>query len=251
MPRWSEQMTIKFVELYEEHELLWNAHDKHYTNKKARQSALEDIVDRMGIDGFTVDAAKNKIKSLRCTYNLEHQKILKSISYGAKPDEAYKPRIKWLSLMENVMSYANGFGDTLSIEVGDDEQPDILEIDTTELVSPSRSGSEPTTEPAPETTSYTEVHSRKRNASPPPSSNEKRLDFDKISETIAELKALNDCLTGTEPERHECDVFGNHISTQLKQLTPHSRILAEAEIQNILTKFRIADLQRAEDSIYR
>ena len=73
--RWSEEDTVKFVELYREHECLWNVMKPSYRNNQMRVGALEKIVEEMGIEGFTVADARQKVKSLRNKYNQQLQKI--------------------------------------------------------------------------------------------------------------------------------------------------------------------------------
>jgi hypothetical protein len=66
--RWNDELTCKYVELYKEHECLWNMNNTLYKRKEARQSALEEIVGKMGLENFTTEDAKRNIKSLRATY---------------------------------------------------------------------------------------------------------------------------------------------------------------------------------------
>jgi len=79
------------VELYKEHECLWNMNRILYKRKDARQSALEEIVRKMGLENFTTEDAKQKIRSLRATYQQESHKIDKSLSSGAGLEDVYKP----------------------------------------------------------------------------------------------------------------------------------------------------------------
>lgn len=76
--RWNDEITCKFVELYKEHECLWNMNSTLYK----RQSALEEIVRKMGLENFTTEEAKQKIKSLRATYQQESHKIDGSLRSG-------------------------------------------------------------------------------------------------------------------------------------------------------------------------
>ena len=62
--RWSEGDTVKFVELYREHECLWNIMEHSYRNNEIRVGALDKIVEEMGIEGFTVAKASQKVRSL-------------------------------------------------------------------------------------------------------------------------------------------------------------------------------------------
>jgi hypothetical protein len=87
--RWNDELTCKYVELYKEHECLWNMNSKRYKRKDARQSALEDIVRKMGLENFTTAEAKQKIKSLRATYQQESQKTDKYLSSGAGLKDVY------------------------------------------------------------------------------------------------------------------------------------------------------------------
>ena len=76
--RWSEGDIFKFVELYQEHECLWNIMKPSYRNNEMRVGALEKIVEEIGIEGFTFADTRQKVKSLRNMYNQQLQKIEKS-----------------------------------------------------------------------------------------------------------------------------------------------------------------------------
>ena len=52
---------------------------------------------------FITEDAKQKIKSLRSTYQQESHKIDKSFSSGAGLEDVYKPSMKWFTLMTKVM----------------------------------------------------------------------------------------------------------------------------------------------------
>ena len=80
--RWNDELTCKFVELYKEHECLWNMNSTLYKRKDAGQSALEEIVRKMGLENFITEEAKQKIKSLRATYQQESHKIDRSLRCG-------------------------------------------------------------------------------------------------------------------------------------------------------------------------
>jgi len=101
--RWNDELTCKYVELCKEYECLWNMNSTLYKTKDARQNALEEIVRKMGLENFTAEDAKQKIKSLRATYQQESHKIDKSLSSGAGLEDVYKPSMKWFTLMTKVM----------------------------------------------------------------------------------------------------------------------------------------------------
>ena len=101
--RWTDELTCKYVELYKEHECLWNMNSTLYKRKDARQSALEEIVRKMGLENFTTEDAKQKIESLRATYQQESHNIDKPLSSEAGLQDVYKPSMKWFTLMTKVM----------------------------------------------------------------------------------------------------------------------------------------------------
>jgi Leu/Phe-tRNA-protein transferase len=102
--RWKYELICKNVELYKEHECLWYMNSTLYKRKDARKCALVEIVRKMGLENFTTEDAKQKIKSLtlslgkkRATYQQESHKIEKSLSPGAGLVDVYKPSMKWFT----------------------------------------------------------------------------------------------------------------------------------------------------------
>lgn len=75
--KFTEEETLKFVQLYREHECLWDMSSPNYKNKTLRQNAIEAIIKEMALPGFGVNEVRNKIKNLRSTYNQEVLKIKK------------------------------------------------------------------------------------------------------------------------------------------------------------------------------
>lgn len=99
MNKFTEAQTLWFVELYKQHECLWNTNHDDYRNQEARNAAYFNIAAHMEDDDFSVFDVKNKIKNLRSTYNQEIKKIMKS-KYSGK---VYVPSIKWFDLMQSIM----------------------------------------------------------------------------------------------------------------------------------------------------
>jgi len=67
-----------------------------------------------------------------------------------------------------------------------------------------------------------------------------------VSDTVRELKTLNETINRPEPETHESDMFAAHIARQLKQLNAASCILAQQDIQGVVTQYRMRDLLNEE-----
>jgi hypothetical protein len=79
-----------------------------------------------------------------------------------------------------------------------------------------------------------------------PCPKKKRTLLREVSDTVRELKTLNETINHPEPEANECDVFAAHIVRQLKQLNADSCILAQQDIQGVLTGYRMRDILKEE-----
>lgn len=112
--KWTEDTSVKFVELYREHECLWNSNLLVYRNKQARDAAIKKLVEEMGIEGFGAVDAKNKIKNLRSTYMQEVAKIKKANHSGMGAEDSYVPKMKWFAIMHSFLQKVNKRRDTLS-----------------------------------------------------------------------------------------------------------------------------------------
>lgn len=106
--KFTDENTVKFVELYREHECLWNMSSPTYKNKNNCQAAIENIIEEMGIPGFGIVEVKNKIKNLRSTYNQEVLKIKKSAKSGSGSEDLYTPPMKWFEILDPIMKASKG-----------------------------------------------------------------------------------------------------------------------------------------------
>jgi hypothetical protein len=79
-----------------------------------------------------------------------------------------------------------------------------------------------------------------------PCPKKKRTLLRELSDTVCELKTVNEMISHPEPEAHECDVFATHITRQLKQLNAASCILAQQDIQGVVTWYRTRELLNEE-----
>lgn len=57
------------------------------------------------------------------------------------------------------------------------------------------------------------------------------------------MKKMNDNIHNVQEEENDCDLFGKYIGSQLKKLTEEQQIIAQDEIQCVLSKARLADLR--------
>jgi hypothetical protein len=93
------------------------------------------------------------------------------------------------------------------------------------------------------------VNDRKQPATSLPTSTpcpKNRTLLREVSDAVHELKTLNETINRPEPEAHECDVFATYIERQLKQLNAAACILAQEDIQGVVTWYRMTDLLKEE-----
>ncbi|XP_050307424.1 uncharacterized protein LOC126744118 [Anthonomus grandis grandis] len=244
--KWTEDITVKFVELYKEEECLWNTQLVIYRNKQARESAIKRIVETMEIENFGPIDVKNKIKTLRSTYVQEVAKIKKSQSSGARADEIYKPKMKWFSVMHmflqtmdkrrvtcsNLASETYNGSNTLQVEDEVEEATHEEVPLAAEVIKANVSGA--INEPTP-----------KRH----------KAAKSKIKEVAGCIKDLNSLtksirdLQSTESSENEFDIFGKSVAAQLNKLPLLAAVTAQAEIQQILTRSRVSNIEGTSTSL--
>ncbi|KAK5645442.1 hypothetical protein RI129_006742 [Pyrocoelia pectoralis] len=91
---------LKFLELYEQEELLWNFKHKNYKNKDFRDNALKRLQEAFNLTQLEI---KNRIKNLRSTYSQELAKIKGSKVSGTSSDEVYKCTLIWFETADRFL----------------------------------------------------------------------------------------------------------------------------------------------------
>jgi hypothetical protein len=94
---------MKFINLYQGEECLWNARLLDYKNKDARNLALERIAAAMDLEGFGVSDVKYKIKNIRSSYCQELKKIQFSQASCSSPEDVYKPTVVWFGTLHSFL----------------------------------------------------------------------------------------------------------------------------------------------------
>ncbi|XP_050304746.1 uncharacterized protein LOC126742198 isoform X2 [Anthonomus grandis grandis] len=103
--RWRESETIKFVQLYEQAECLWNVRHPHYKIRTAREKASLHIIEQMNMPDFGMSELKTKIKNIRSTYQQEVNKMKKSkLSLAGAVIEEYKTNLAWFPVADRFLS---------------------------------------------------------------------------------------------------------------------------------------------------
>lgn len=95
--RWKEEEISIFLELYKNHECLWNNKCENYRNRVLREKAIETLLSEINIAELSVNDIKLKIKSIRTRYMAELHKVLKSEKSGTGTDDIYVPKLFWFT----------------------------------------------------------------------------------------------------------------------------------------------------------
>lgn len=95
--KWRDNHISKFLELYQREECVWNVKSENYKNLPLRDKSYENIRSGMEIDTLTINDIKNKIKSIRTTYRVELNKLLKANKSGTGTEDVYKPKLFWFA----------------------------------------------------------------------------------------------------------------------------------------------------------
>ncbi|CAH1990209.1 unnamed protein product [Acanthoscelides obtectus] len=247
--KWSEEETMRFVELYSEKECLWKKSSVNYRNKNMRKAAEEDIVNRMGKEGFGVTELKQKIKIMRTTYNQEALKVKKSKKSGGKPDDIYVPTVKWFRQMEEIMDSSTAENETESIETEiappSENEQGLLEEQVIEEPSPTLLQT-PTRPSTSKTCSRVESTGKKGSRVEAGSKNKKpRLQA--LTEAVAEVRKAQETLI-TSQSISDNEAFGKFIAASLDKLPPADSIMAQGAPQRVIQKYRLNALNKSSSA---
>jgi len=108
--KWSSEDVVKFLDVYEESEGLWNIRHSDYDNKMKRDSAMLKLIDELlkrNVAVESVEVLRKKIKSIKNVYRQELTKIEKSKKVEQEQD-VYQPKLAWFKradiFLKNIVS---------------------------------------------------------------------------------------------------------------------------------------------------
>lgn len=104
--KWSSDEITIFLEIFQNHELLWNIRHEDYVDKPKRESAMKKLRDELLQQNIVIpDIAflRSKIKSIKTTYRQECMKVEESKSSGQGTDNLYVPKLTWYSLADSFL----------------------------------------------------------------------------------------------------------------------------------------------------
>ncbi|CAG5006426.1 unnamed protein product [Parnassius apollo] len=101
--KWTERDTVRFVELYEEEQVLWNMRLKDCKQKRCPECAIQCIIHNLNMEA-TIQEVNTKINNIRSTYTQEKVKIKKSTGTGSGANDVYVPSLAWYEIADRFLS---------------------------------------------------------------------------------------------------------------------------------------------------
>lgn len=101
MSEWTREAVEVLLDVYKNHEVLYNSRNTSYQNKHSRKDALDKVTVEVKKvrPGTTVEDIKKKMMSLRTHFGQEMQKMQRSRRSGAASGSVYTPSVWWFPLM--------------------------------------------------------------------------------------------------------------------------------------------------------
>ncbi|XP_014242661.1 uncharacterized protein LOC106662812 [Cimex lectularius] len=259
--KWSESVMLKFLELYEKYDCLWNHRLEEYKNKNVRANALASFVGEMGIAGLTVADLKNKIKTVRTMYKKENSLIYKSKKSGASPEELYVPKLFWYKRADMFLNGVTTSKDTssnLNVPLHNgaesksthNEEENSDEIEFTASTSSSLitkngtqekkrlAGNSETANP------FTTKQLKRANVFRAPNIHKRKM----INENISTISAAIEKLVQSSKSEadDEFEIFGKYVAVQIKQMPLYDAIICQEEVQTLIREKRLEILSRTQ-----
>ncbi|XP_072941222.1 uncharacterized protein [Epargyreus clarus] len=118
---------INFIELYRNYECLWNTENEYYKNRDARNAALNEFAEELGIEDFGPKEITAKIKNMRSQYLQERKKIKSSLGTGAGGKNVYVPKLSWYHSLDSFLRKPSDFLSTVSNLKPSNDESDVEE----------------------------------------------------------------------------------------------------------------------------
>lgn len=101
--KWNANHILRFLDIYEKHQILWDIKHEDYNNKYKRKCAFQKVIKELEFKGITLEILRKKIKTIKTVYRQEFMKIVKSRKHD--PENIYKPKLSWYDKAD---SFLNG-----------------------------------------------------------------------------------------------------------------------------------------------
>lgn len=221
------RITEAFIETYRNEKCLWEMTSTEYRDKALRHAAyvkLQEILKTTDPNATKDDVIK-KIHNIRSTYRKEYKRVKESMKSGCSPDDVYKPRLWYFSML--------GFLDDQDVprqshsNLEDDVEGRNEELETSEFDESNEA-------------SWTASVAGGSKTSQPKRSredDENQLKNDVLRSVKRHFdKALNE-------KEDRFDIFGKSVALKLRDLEDEQRIIAEKIINDTLFEAEMGNLK--------
>jgi hypothetical protein len=109
--KWNSDEIVKFLDIYEHDECLWNIRHSDYSNKLKRDSMMSKLMSdiiRENVFIKNIECLRKKIKIIKNVYRQELLKVEKSTKSGAGVD-IYQPKLIWYKRADNFSRFVRFF----------------------------------------------------------------------------------------------------------------------------------------------
>ncbi|KAI5730206.1 hypothetical protein M8J76_011220 [Diaphorina citri] len=241
---WSNEDTLKFLELYFGERLLWDSANKDHKLRHKVNDAWRRISVNMG--NVAIEELKSKKKSLMATFRPLLKKKKASIRSGAGAEDVFNPIWFAFELMESYLGTTYDVEDTINTEATEDQesQIELVPLDSPPTsIQPSNSISNrsqtqdnitrnvttSSAVAADKTSDQVAGVSRSRLKKTDPFMNEAQR---KINESFDTLNSVLRSKRTTEED--ECDLYGKLLAKKLRKYPAASRDRIMYKIDGLL-----------------
>ncbi|XP_044749099.1 uncharacterized protein LOC123309872 [Coccinella septempunctata] len=251
----SREFLTEFIEMYKSFPCLWRIKSKEYMDRSKKKHAYNVLLTKLQEfeKSATRDTVKSKINTLRGGFRREYKKILESKRSG----EVYVPSLWYYDLLLFVKDQEITHCDNQQNEERSDQEiPPSDSRDAPTLTEGSQADIDSRQK---EINRHQEI-SKKRKADNQPEASRKSVKSgvkrppkiinlnSKLNSIAEDLKSISDELVWREEKPNEYEVFGNYVGIQLQSLLEEDAIVAQEEIQSILTRYKLKKLRNRTEN---
>ncbi|KAI4896898.1 hypothetical protein NFI96_031606 [Prochilodus magdalenae] len=229
---WTVEKEILMVDFMQARRVLWDPKDENYYRRGDREAVLDELAELLGEDERGVKYSRTDIKekfhSMRTVFNREAKKVEASLQSATATDAVYVPR--WIHFnrmlfLKDVLKTRSNHDSMKHNTIMKTCLKEEYDQEFEDSAVPSTSDSCTTPE------------------APTPRQRKRKANTDESDATRMEIYSnLLKCLQPPS-EVDPNDTFGKYVADTLKGMSLWNRELCKAEIQQVMSKHLLSDMQ--------
>ncbi|XP_022183307.1 uncharacterized protein LOC111042900 [Myzus persicae] len=235
---------ISFLEEYQRYPCLWLKKDPNYKLRHKRDAAEEALLAFTKLPN--IKQLRQKIRSIRCTYNQETAKVRSSMVTGSGKHDVYVPKLSWFTLADSFLKKNNEGqreSDSNFAIPSQELENTTLAINNSDVSNNSDVLNNVASQSMTQNIIQTTTTTRKRTKKQSGQTSNKHYD-QSLDKAVNTLKFVCEQKSKT----NEFIIFGQYVAAQLEKLPLEESILLQEKIQNLLTKARLDEISRSASS---